>query len=203
MPDAFFPHIWHKKFLELPLDYSADRTPGCGEEKLTSTACPGTVFALTMQPWTVIKKARVMWTAPVPTDWDGTSNIVLRLTWAQYPTGDFKDGTFNLRFLYWVAQDWDSPHGTKSTALSATTVIGDEGTTSYCMHNGTWAMDLTSGTFGTVSPGHTLFMEFQQAINGAPGPLGTLALLRASLEYMAHYVGPTAVKYDTQDKRGS
>lgn len=201
MPDAFFPHIWHKKFIELPIDL--EHATGETGAYLTSTACPGTVFGLVMQPWVIVKQPRTYWTAPVPTDWDGTSKMNLRLTWAQYPAGNFKDGTYNLRLLYWVAQDWDTMHGTKSVELSATMFIGDEGTTSYCMHCGTFEIDLTSGTFGTVSVGHTLYMNFMQAINGAPGPLGTIALLRAQLEYMAGYVGPTAIKYSTQDKRGS
>ena len=190
------PHIWHKKFLPLPLN--AGLGGGVGYAAIAGTPNVGSVYGLLFAPKAI--KNFTNWAVSVPADWDGTSSFVLRYAWAQKNSGDEKDGTCLWTLHHWVCQDWDNVVGSKSVTTHATFTYGDEGTTDYCMHCGTFEMDLTGGTFGTVDTGYTLFMTFQMptGVSGA----ATALLFKAEVEYMAHVTGPGDAAYSTQDKRG-
>jgi hypothetical protein len=189
------PHIWHKKFIELGLE--TDRG-NAGWAAMSGTQNVGTVRGLVFK--TTAIKVFTAWAVPIPADWDGTSNFILRHAWAQLPEGDQSAAICYWTLHHWVCQDWDNPVGSKNVTQYATYTYGDEGTTNYCMHCGTFEMDLTGGTFGTVGVGHTLFMNLQMPT--AVSPAGTALLFRADVEYMARYTGPGDTSYDTQDKRG-
>lgn len=190
------PHIWHKKFLPLLLTENAGGGAAWGA--ITGTQSIGSVYGLIFAPKAV--KNFTNWAVSIPGDWDGTSNFVLRYVWAQKNSGDEKDGTCFWTLHHWVCQDWDNPVGSKSVTTHATYIYGDEGTTDHCMHCGTFEMDLTGGTFGTVSSGHTLFMTFQMPVGATSA--ATAMLFGAGIEYMAHVTGPGDAAYSTQDKRG-
>jgi hypothetical protein len=189
------PHIWHKKFIEL--DLTGDR----GNPAwifLTGTQGLGTACGLLFKTTTV--KQWMSWAVSVPGDWDGTSNFIFRHAWAQKPTGDQSGAICYWTLHHWVCQDWDNPIGSKTVTQHATYTYGDEGTTNHCMHCGTFEMDLTGGTFGTVGVGNTLFMTLQMPTSVSPA--GTAIMLRANVEYMANFTGPSDLAYTTQDKRG-
>ena len=186
---------WHKKTMEL--SFHEDRGGGVAWGHVEGTQNDGTVYGLIFKPAAI--KNFTCWAVPVPEDWDGTSIFKLRYFYCQNTAGDFKDGTFVWTLHHWVCQDWDNPIGSKSVTTHATRVIGDEGTTNYCMHCGTFQMDLTGGTFGTVDVGHTLFMTLQMP-QGASG-LGTALLYRAQVEYMSGFSGASGRSLDTEDKR--
>ena len=190
------PYIWHKKSIDLPLDASRG---GAYFGALSGTQNDGSVYGLVFYPDPT--KNKTTWSAWMPGDWDGTSAWVFRLSWAQHTAGDQKDAVCLWNFNYWVCQDWDNPVGSKSVAQTATYTYGDEGTTNHCMHCGTFEMDFTSGTYGTVAAGNTLFMQLWMP----PGAAGyaTAIVLNAAVEYMAGVTGPSGVALTTQDKRGS
>lgn len=189
------PHIWHKKIW--PLRQNTDFGDGLANVTLAGTQNDASYRGIFFRP----KDDWVSYTMPVVGDWDGTSAFVFRHSWAQYGAGDQKDGTVAWQLSYWVCQDWDNPVGSKSVALQATYVYGDEGTTNYCMHCGTFQMDLTSGTFGTVGVGNTLFMELKMLTGDANH--GSAVLLDNWVEYMARVTGQSDAVYAAQDKRGS
>jgi hypothetical protein len=137
---------------------------------------------------------------PVPGDWDGTSQFVFRYQWFQKNAGDEKDATAIYNLTHWVVEDWDNVLGDKHVLQSATHVYGDEGTTSFAMHCGTFEMDLTGGTFATVSEGHTLFMTLWSPQSVAD--LATCCVFRTCVEYMAQWVGPSAAIPTTLNKEG-
>ena len=190
------PHIWHKKFISLPLNNDAGGGAKWGV--VSGTQSLGSVYGLSFAPETT--KNFTNWAVPVPADWDGTSNFVLRFAWVQYPGGDRQGTPCYWTLHHWVCQDWDNAVGSKTVTQHATFTYGDEGTTNNCMHCGTFGMDLTGGTFGTVGAGNTLFMTFQmpQSVEDA----GTGLLFRANVEYMANHTGPSDAAYTTQDQRG-
>ena len=192
------PHIWHKKFIDLPLN--SDSGGGVSWNRATGTQTLGTVAGLLFKP--APAKNYTNWAVSVPADWDGTSNFILRHAWAQWPEGDQKTTTCYWTLHHWVCRDWDNPVGSKTVTQHATYAYGDEGTTNYCMHCGTFQMDLTGGTFGTVDTGHTLFMTFQMPQGPVGEDGGTALLFRADVEYFARYTGPSNAAYTTQDKRG-
>ena len=190
------PYIWHKKAIDLPLNNDRGNVAFIS---MAGTQNAGTLRGLMFSP--LVIRRFTCWTADVPGDWDGTSSFVLRLQWAQWPAGSQKGGTCLWNLNYWVCQDWDNPIGSKSVAQTATFIYGDEGTTNYCMHCGTFAMDFTGGTFGTVAPGNTLFMDLWMP--QAVATVGSAFLFRATVEYMAGVTGPSGAALTTQDKRGS
>ena len=192
------PHIWHKKFINLPLNSLAGAGVSWGAVKGTQSL--GTAHGLVFRPGAI--KNFTDWAVPVPADWDGTSNFVLRYAWAQRPDGDRKGTSCYWTLHHWVCQDWDNPVGSKTVSQYATFTYGDEGTTCSCMHCGTFQIDLTGGTFGTVDTGHTLFMTFQMPVGPVGADGGTALLFRADVEYFARYTGPSNAAYTTQDKRG-
>jgi hypothetical protein len=191
------PHIWHKKFVGLPLNYLAGG--GVSWVAVAGTQSAGSVYGLIFAPKSI--KNFTNWAVAVPGDWDGTSNFVLRFAWVQRPEGDRSGTPCHWTLHHWVCEDWDNVVGSKTVTQHATYTYGDEATTNNCMHCGTFEMDLTGGTFGTVGAGNTLFMTFQMPVGVTDA--GTALLFRAEVEYMARYTGPSDALYTTQDKRGS
>jgi len=190
------PHIWHKKFVELPLN--GNMGVGIAEASQQGTQCPGSVWGLVFAPKAV--RNYTSWNMPVPGDWDGTSSLVFRYQWCQRVAGDEKDAICIWTLHHWACQDWDNILGSKYVTQHATHTYGDEGTTNFCMHCGTFELDLTGGTYGTLSSGHTLFLDFgmPQGVSGA----ATALLFRASVEYMARFVGPSDTIPTTTNKEG-
>ena len=190
------PYIWHKKVINLPLNI--DRASGPSWLSLTGTQCGGTIRSLLF----LGDNNKLSDSFYVPGDWDGTSNFVLRLNWSQYPPGSQKDATMAWRLQYWVVEDWGNPVGSKSVSMTATWAYGDEGTTNYALHNGTFAMDFTGGTFGTVGAGQTVFFQIERPAAG--GSWAAISALHSmGVEYMAGVTGPSGAALTTQDKRGS
>ena len=189
------PHVWHKKFW--PLEHVAALGVGVSGSTLSGTQNTGSYRGVFFEP----DENYLTYAMPVLGDWDGTSAFNFRWSWAQYGSGDQKDATVAWQLSYWVCQDWDNAVGSKSVVNQATYVYGDEGTTNYCMHAGTIQIDLTSGTYGTIGVGNTLFMELRLLTGDANH--GSAVIINQWVEYMARYTGPGNALYTTQSKDGA
>ncbi|MBU8871374.1 MAG: hypothetical protein KOO60_10970 [Gemmatimonadales bacterium] len=188
------PHIWHKKHWQLPRnEYFGDTS---GKLPISGTQGIGTYAGILFEPgdW-------MSYSMPLLSDWDGTSSYVFRHTWSQSGSGDKSAATVVWQMNYWLAEDWANPIGSNVVTIQATYVYGDEGTTNYCMHGGTFQMDLTGGTFGTAATGQTLFMNLSLVTGGTDA--GSALVVNNWVEYMAHVTGPSNALSSAQDKRGA
>jgi len=165
-----------------------------------TAAYAGSYYGCLLIPYPV--EVSMYWNTLLPLDWDGTSSVVFRWFWTQWPGGDLKDATAHFNFRYWVVQDYFTAMATKVSEATYTCVYGDEGTNSFGLHCGTFEMDLTGGTFGTVSAGHRLFMEL--SMHGTIGvSWATACMIDAYVEYSSWSRGWGLATRSEIDKRGS